>query len=443
MASADALPVSPAEALAALTPMPGRDGVVLAVSGGADSLALLHLWADARALEPNLPRAVVVSIDHGLRAEARDEAAFVGRIAVERGLAHRVLRWEGEKPVANLQAEARAARRRLLAEAARAEGLDTVVLAHHADDQAETFLLRLARGSGVAGLAGMARVRRDDGLAWFRPLLTFPKARLVATLAARGATWIEDPSNGDARFERARMRAAMPGLAALGLSRDRLVATAAAMARGAAVIDDAVDDLMRRAGTAHPAGWVRLEAGLHAAARAEVRLRLLSRLIATVGEAAYGPRLAACEELDAALGAGERVVRTLAGVRVERRRGFLWFVPEAGRTRERVVRPGERISWAGRIVAVDAAAPGPVTIGPLGEAGRRAFLAGRCLCADRLGRPAPSAGVLAGATAIRDARGATTVPGLGPTAAGEGGLEGVAIGGFGLAGAGETVTISS
>lgn len=413
--------------------------MVLAVSGGADSLALLHLWADARALEPDLPRAVVVSVDHGLRAASADEVAFVGRVAAERGLEHRVAAWVGDKPGANLQAEARSARRRLLAAAARAEGLDTVVLAHHGDDQAETFLLRLARGSGVLGLAAMARERVDGGLLWLRPLLDLPKARLVATLVARGAGWIEDPSNGDDRFERARLRRAMPGLAELGLTRERLTATAAAMARGAEVIDAAVDALMAQAGSAHPAGWVRLDPTAYEAAGDEIRLRFLSRMFAALGDGAYGPRLAACEGIDAALHEGERVVRTLAGVRVERRRGLIWFAPEAGRRGACLLRPGESLVWAGRIVALERSAPAPVRIGPLGEAGRRALLAGRRVSPERLGRPAPSAAILAGALAIRDEEGGVAVPGLGAAADH---LE-VAIGPFRFGRAGEKVTISS
>ncbi|NLH80008.1 MAG: tRNA lysidine(34) synthetase TilS, partial [Phyllobacteriaceae bacterium] len=157
VASAESTPVTPDEALTAFSPTLGRSGVALAVSGGADSLSLLHLWADARALAPNLPRAVVLTVDHRLRPEAAAEAAFVAEVAADRGLAHRTLAWVGAKPTANLQAEARAARRLLLVEAAADLGLDTLLLAHHADDQAETFLSRLARGSGVVGLAAMAK----------------------------------------------------------------------------------------------------------------------------------------------------------------------------------------------------------------------------------------------------------------------------------------------
>lgn len=401
MASAETSPVSPAEAVSAFGPTLGRSGVGLAVSGGADSLSLLHLWADARALGATLPRAVVLTVDHGLRAASSAEAAFVGAAAAARGLEHRVLAWDGPKPTGNLQAEARRARRRLLTAAARELDLDTLLLAHHADDQAETFLLRLARGSGVVGLSAMAAVRREGGLLLLRPFLGWPKARLVATLEARGATWIEDPSNGDPRFERARLRGVMPRLAELGLDRARLTATAAAMARAARAIETMVDDLVGRAVVVHPAGFVRVETAAWRQASDEVRLRLLSRLVARLSDHDYGPRLAALEAIDGALRAAEgRCVRTLAGVRIEARRGWLWLAPEAGRHGAIRLAPGGRVRVAGRDFALAAVAPTAMRLGPLGSIGRRYLSSGVGGGAFDFGDPAPSAALVEGLTAV-------------------------------------------
>ncbi|NLH79262.1 MAG: hypothetical protein GX458_00235 [Phyllobacteriaceae bacterium] len=150
-----------------------------------------------------------------------------------------------------------------------------------------------------------------------RPFLDWPKARLVATLSARGATWIEDPSNRDPRFERARFRAAMPMLAELGLDRDRLVATAAAMGRAAAALEREVDALLSRA-FVHPAGFLRIAVEDYAASAEEIRLRAAARAIADLGGEAYGPRLAGLEAIDAELTAAgtTAVVRTLGGVRI-------------------------------------------------------------------------------------------------------------------------------
>ena len=407
MASAEPDPVTPAEALAAFRPSKGRSGVVLAVSGGADSLALMVLWAEARARDPDLPPAIVATVDHGLRAAARDEAEFVGRIARAHGLDHRILVWEGDKPTADLQAAARAARRALLAELARTQGFDTVLLAHHADDQAETFLSRLARGSGVRGLAAMAPARLDGDILWLRPFLDRPKAELAAVLEARGIDWIRDPSNADPRFERARLRAAAADLAALGLTRDRLVATARAMARASAAIEASVDRLIATSGLCHPLGFARIAHADFTAAEAEIRLRLLARFVELLGPGEHGPRLEALERLDADLGAGEgAVVRTLGGVRIERRRGHLWFAPEAGRADVVPLAPGGAVRRGGFRFASPQGGVA-VTIGPLGGAGAKVLRAN----GGDLGTPAPGAALLAGIVAIRVGEGAPIAAG--------------------------------
>ena len=288
MASAEGAPVSDAEAATLFAPLRDRAGVALAVSGGSDSSALLVLYARARRLDPGLPPATVLTVDHRLRLEAADEARAVAALAARHGLSHRTLVREGEAPAANLQAEARRARYALLLDAARDLGLEAIVTAHHAEDQAETFLARLARGSGVVGLAAMAPMRRRDGLLLFRPLLDLPRARLAATLTALGEGWVEDPSNADRRFDRVRVRAAAPMLAELGLTRDRLVATARAMARAAVALDAAVERAIAAGVALPPGGWAELRPEVFGALEAEIRLRLLSRLVRAVGGATYG-----------------------------------------------------------------------------------------------------------------------------------------------------------
>ena len=373
----DALPVSDAEAVALFAPVSTRAGLALAVSGGADSTALLHLVDRARRAAALPERIVVLTVDHRLRPAARDEIEAVARLAAERGLPHRTLVWDAASPGGNLQARAARARRRLLLDATRAAGCDTLLLAHHADDQAETVLGRLARGSGVLGLAGMRAARDQDGILLARPLLALPKARLVATLRAAGVAWCEDPSNADERFQRARLRAARPTLDALGLDRDRLTATARAMARAGAVIERLVGEL----DAAYVArdtlgGWLSLPLAPLLAADEEIRLRLLSRLAAEVVAADYGPRLETLEAFDAELRAAAPrgpLVRTLAGCRLELRRGRLWIAVELGRAPETLtLTPGTHGIWRGRPVSLAADAPAPVTIAPLGHAGRLA-----------------------------------------------------------------------
>ena len=276
---------------------PGPVGV--AVSGGGDSLALLLMLHETGAR----PLAAV-TVDHGLRPESAAEAAAVAALCAARGIPHTLLRWEEPAGAGNLQARAREARRRLIGDWARGRGIGAVALGHTLDDQAETFLLRLARGSGVDGLSGMAPVTRADGLVWLRPLLAVRRAALRDWLVARGVAWAEDPSNADPRFERVRARAALPLLAPLGLGPERLAATAAAMARAREALERATAELAARAVEAGPAGDLALDPGALAGAPAEIRLRLLAAALCWVGGARYRPRLARLEAALAAIEAG-------------------------------------------------------------------------------------------------------------------------------------------
>ncbi len=301
-------------------------GFVIAVSGGPDSTALLLLaarWAK-RLKNKKSPRLIAVTIDHGLRREAAAEAAAVKRLARRLGVAHRTLRWRGAKPASGLQEAARTARYRLLSQAAARAGLAHVLTAHTLDDQAETVLFRLARGSGLGGLAGMAPVALipgsggDDRIFLLRPLLQLPKARLIATLRAARIAYSDDPSNRDPRFARARLRELMPALAREGLDARGLSRLAARMRRAEAALEFAVG----AAGAAlAPPPWPRSRPVVFERARfadlpPEVALRLLGRIIAHAGD--EGPvELGKLEALYEALRqAPGRLRRTLAGALV-------------------------------------------------------------------------------------------------------------------------------
>ncbi|MCR8725143.1 tRNA lysidine(34) synthetase TilS [Frigidibacter sp. ROC022] len=179
----------------------------MAVSGGSDSLALLHLLAD-RGPE----RLLALTVDHRLRPEAAEEAVTVGRIAAGLGVAHRVLRWEGWDGSGNTQDQARRARYRLLAEACAEAGIADVALGHTRDDNVETFFLGLTRGAGLDGLSGMRHRFTRDGVTFHRPLLDTGRAALRDELVRRGVTWADDPSNDDPGYERVRIRQALAGL---------------------------------------------------------------------------------------------------------------------------------------------------------------------------------------------------------------------------------------
>lgn len=190
--------------LDALLPPGERLGV--AVSGGPDSLALLLLAAAAR---PGQVEAATV--DHGLRPGGRAEAEMVASVCEELSVPHTILLADwSEPPTANIQAEARTMRYRLLADWAEQQGLPFLATAHHADDQAETLLMRLARGAGVRGLGGTrARRQLTEQVALVRPLLGWRKSDLVALVAAAGIEAVDDPSNRDPRHDRSRIRKAL------------------------------------------------------------------------------------------------------------------------------------------------------------------------------------------------------------------------------------------
>jgi tRNA(Ile)-lysidine synthase len=298
-------------------------GLILAVSGGPDSTALLVLAARWAKRLKRAPKLVAVTIDHGLRPEAAREAAAVKRLAKSLGVVHRTLRWRGKKPKSGLQEAARIARYRLLADTASRAGYVHILTAHTLDDQAETILFRLARGSGLVGLAGMAYASPlpiDGARALFlvRPLLRLPKTRLVATLDAARIGYSEDPSNRDPRFARARLRGLMLELAREGLDARGLARLAVRVRRADATIEFTVG--AARAALA-PGSWRERGPIMFATAQfadlpAEVALRLLGRAIAHTGN--EGPvELAKLEALyDALRQAQFRLRRTLAGAQI-------------------------------------------------------------------------------------------------------------------------------
>jgi tRNA(Ile)-lysidine synthase len=332
--------VSEAEACALFDPLAAEPALVLAVSGGPDSTALLHLMARWRAELRPAPRLVAVTVDHGLRPEAKREAAAVREFAAALGVEHATMRWTGEKPSTGIQEAARLARYRLLRTAARRAKARCVVTAHTLDDQAETVLFRLARGSGLAGICGMARqvpldnlaagrVRTlgggegagaSDAVVLVRPLLDVPKARLIVTLREAGITYADDPGNADPRFTRARLRGLMPALAGEGLTPRCLVRLARRVRRSEAAHEAIAAWAAERLGVGAGAGKVVWNSADWCRLPEEIALRLLGRAIAAIGNegpAEFGKLEALSEALSAAVaGDATRFRRTLAGAMV-------------------------------------------------------------------------------------------------------------------------------
>lgn len=313
-------------------------GLCLAVSGGSDSLALMrltHRWATGRAISLH-----VVSIDHGLRRDSAQEAALVGRKAAALGLPHAVRRWTGWDGRGNLQDAARSARQTLLACHARESGAQAVLLGHTQDDQAETLLMRLARGSGVEGLGAMHPRIDHKGLSWLRPLLDVPRAELRAWLHASGEDWIEDPSNLDPRFDRVRIRQALAVLAPLGI-------TAGGLASTAERLRAARDSLEHLAGLAaaellsQDHGDYILQADGFDALPEDTRTRLVAGILCALSGTGYRPRLA---PLQAALQARRA---TLHGCLLTRASGQIRISREYRAVAGMQTVPGQAL-WDGR-----------------------------------------------------------------------------------------------
>jgi tRNA(Ile)-lysidine synthase len=351
-----AQPVSAAETNKLLKPLAQASALVLAVSGGADSTALLVLAARWRAARKTGPTLVAVTIDHGLRTESAAEARAVKRLARRFGVRHRTLRWSGQKPKTGLQQAARIARYGLLAAFARTLRANHILTAHTLDDQAETVLIRMTRGSGISGLGGMRsmtplalagrmlsrsqrplhspggpmqpklqptrREKTRGELLLVRPFLGIAKARLIATVQAADIPHVEDASNRDPRFARSRLRALMPALAREGLDAGRLALFARRVQRAETALEAAVDvAAARTAGRGFAnAGAVTLDAESFFNLPQEIAIRLLARSLAQTGDegqAQLGKLEALYETLATAKEAGSaRLRRTLAGAMV-------------------------------------------------------------------------------------------------------------------------------
>jgi tRNA(Ile)-lysidine synthase len=281
---------------------------------------------------------IAVTVDHGLRKDAAREARDVKHLARTLGIEHRTLRWTGTKPKTGIPAAAREARYRLLAKAARASGATHVATAHTSDDQAETLLMRLLRGSGVAGLSAMAAESEREGVRLARPLLEISKAELIATLEAAGIAFADDPTNRDMTFTRPRLRALMPVLAEEGADARTLARLASRLARANAAVEVLADGAERYLGlTDRVASRGGYDARAFAALPEEIRLRLLKRAVdrhGHEGPAELGKIESLLAAMDRAIAEGQsRLKQTLAGAAISLSKGRILIQPTPPRRR--------------------------------------------------------------------------------------------------------------
>lgn len=290
-------------------PLRGAKAIGLAVSGGADSLALMLLAARWRAADHDAPPMFVYSVDHALRPEAAGEVSFVLAEAAKLGFLARGLRWEGEKPDTGVSEAARTARYRLMGEAMHRDGADILATAHHLEDQAETVLMRLAHGSGLAGLRGMTPISEVEGLTVARPLLGVTRAELAAIVAEAGLVPVADPSNSDRHYERVRWRQALPQFAELGLDAGRLALFAARAREAQEAIGFVAAEFIGRTVTFAERG-VTIPATALARLPRALLVEVLGHLLEQVGGANKRRQLAQVELLALKLQNGTALKRT-------------------------------------------------------------------------------------------------------------------------------------
>ncbi|MGD9650619.1 MAG: tRNA lysidine(34) synthetase TilS [Dongiaceae bacterium] len=278
-----------------LEPFESSPHLAIAVSGGADSMALCLLadeWAKAKG-----GKVTALTVDHGLRPSSAKEADQVGQMLKSQNIEHRVLKWQGDKPSQNIQALARQARYDLLTKFCHTQGICHLLFGHHAQDQAETFFLNLARGSGLYGLAAMAALSYHSSCRILRPLLSIEPARLKATVTVSGLKPLQDPSNLDERFERVQLRQSWPALAKLGLDQERLQKTIDSLQRARRAVEDAANKALVRSFELYAGGYGYLDVALLGQESEEIGLRALSQILRAIGGESYVPRFNSLQNL--------------------------------------------------------------------------------------------------------------------------------------------------
>lgn len=342
--------------------MPVRIGV--AVSGGSDSLALLHVLraiSDVHKLQIE-----AATVDHGLRPGSADEAAVVAAICADWGIAHRTLAWRGWDGQGNLQDSARRARYALLSDWAAERELGAVALGHTLEDQAETVLMRLARRAGVDGLSAMAPRVLRGGTLWLRPCLTVSRGRLQARLRAYDIQWVDDPSNEDPRYDRIKTRQMLATLGALGLDPHALAEVASHMRDAREALEVATRRSARRCITHHH-GALALDRMCFAAEPQEIQRRLLGGAIRWITGAPYAPRRAPLAAMVEAVKACQGM--TLGGVALLCKDDTAWLFREYAPVRDMSVGAGDIWDDRWQIVQGEAALLRGARLAPLGQAG--------------------------------------------------------------------------
>ena len=405
--------------MGALGPFEARPQIAVAVSGGGDSMALTMLaaeWVRRRG-----GRLTALTVDHGVRPGSAAEAVGVGRRLAAAGVEQIILRNKGARPRAGLQAAARDMRYRLLGDWCRSAGVLHLLVAHTQDDQAETLLLRLQKGSGFDGLAAMPAVSERDWGRVLRPLLGVAGADLRDWLRRVRVDWVEDPSNGNEAFARVRLRRAMMEVESAGLTGADVAAAAGEIGRARALLEGEIAALLARTTAVHPAGFAMVDAAAFFEVPPEIGRRALVRILLAIGGGAYPPRrdrLGRLYRRLAVVGSGE-ISATLGGCLIKGRGDALLVCREPrGQIEPLMVRPGMRVQWDRRFV-IDLGGTktrsGPSFVARLGREGWRDLMAAAKTSAPLRARLKDSSIPMAARLTLptlRDAAGIASVPHL-------------------------------
>lgn len=338
-----------------LSRLPSGRPVIIALSGGSDSTGLLHAFTRA-ARHRTGHRIVAATVDHGLRAESAGEARAVGEACARLGVRHHILVWRGEKPATGLQEAARMARYRLLSDLAAQLGASAVLLGHTANDQAETIAMRKARSPEDAmGLSGMAPAMLFQGRTWFlRPFLGLDRPEIRRYLTALGEGWVDDPSNLNPVFERARLRAGMPEAAGRDMGKDVMDGRARLSADAAAFLDRALS---------YPFGHVaKIDPGCFEPGN-PAHLHGLSAVIAMAGGRSHRPGAESLRRIAAFLSSAKAGRISAGRTTIDLRRQGIFIYRENRGLATETVEPGERRRWDGRFEICNHGSR-TVTLGP-------------------------------------------------------------------------------
>lgn len=330
--------------------------LAVAVSGGADSLALTYLaaaWAKQHHIS-----FCAVTVDHGLRPESQKEAQTVHDWLLQAGIDHTILTWTGTKPQTRIEEKAREARYALLTNWCCQEKVPVLLLAHHADDQAETFFLRLARQSGLDGLCAMPEVLYRRDIAFVRPMLTCHHQECAMYLKEKQLPWIEDPMNLSPLYERVRLRAIQPVLAKAGLTAEAVCGSVQRLQRVRACLEQLTRTFIETQVTRAPAGYAFVPHSSFASLPDELKIRVLAALMAWVK--GRSPRLAQLEELLS----DWPVKTTLGGCRIVPSKKGFYISKEVSKMEVVTLEAQQQTEWENYVVTVSRR----VQLGPLKNA---------------------------------------------------------------------------